>query len=414
MGNYYEYVYDIYGKEIDRDYSYEAILRNITFCIYGFTYGAIPLLLILIKCCFKKQIPKVELFLAWSSLATWIFIIYFIILAVLSKKYYMYYYLGERFFIVEYAIYSGIAGGFCILAHLLDLCAQCLTRTGECSFSYRPLPNGCSKERMEKIMEAIRSTGPTLVIGNFVITDEKRVRVGKHMHQTVYQYNLESWDQFKYQTWKNQSLTGLDTLERLLQKDQTFRVDIATDIQPENENTENDYKQWKKEQMEPHGQEVEGAKGIGFKLGKKQQSNSKLLRMEEIITGEELASDYKPSKHKLEINLPYFAKSDPLESGKFVESYLVNKPCWLEGCTYVLSYVLLISPILRLIYWTCSKSAEIEVVKVFKTQGGIEESSFTRPPSPWRIPLNSEDKPFKDNLQSFDIRQGWSYAHMKS
>ena len=95
-------------------------------------------------------------------------------------------------------------------------------------------------------------------------------------------------------------------------------------------------------------------------------------------------------------------------------SYLVNKPCWLEGCTYVLSYVLLISPILRLIYWICSKSAEVEVVKVFKTQGGIEESSFTRPPSPWRIPLNSEDKPFKDNLQSFDIRQGWSYAHMKS
>ena len=60
MGNYYEYVYDIYGKEIDRDYSYEAIVRNITFCIYGFTYGAIPLLLILIKCCFKKQIPKVS------------------------------------------------------------------------------------------------------------------------------------------------------------------------------------------------------------------------------------------------------------------------------------------------------------------------------------------------------------------
>ena len=29
--------------------------------------------------------------------------------------------------------------------------------------------------------------------------------------------------------------------------------------------------------MEPHGQEVEGAKGIGFKLGKKQQSNSKVF-----------------------------------------------------------------------------------------------------------------------------------------
>ena len=356
-----------------------------TVAVQCVSYVVLPLLFILMRSVMWSNVPKLDLFFAWGSLATWIQIVFLIWLGVTDNM--------DRFttdvdLFVAFIILFSMVAEVPLIANMLHSsrvwdCISC-GENGKTPPMY-PIPREETHENLMKLMEKIRSTGPTLVTGKMIVTGTRQ-----NGNSRINLYDWVWWSQFVYKSWRNKEAAGLDEVESLLRENKTFIVRTCVEILPENDRTVNDYKSW-------HQFDNFGEGECNCCMPKKASTtrwecfNQAMRFIEEIVTSPELGDDHQPSGTVPTLQLPCHIKAENYAWPTSKDRILIMKPWWIKYGLYDLSAFLFLAPLLRLFFWITTKTVHVKFVKTFNT----DDSGFSR---------NINDKLFMDNLHGFNIK----------
>ena len=266
----------------------------------------LPSIISLIRCVIWRNVPKWDLFLAYTSLIWWPQVLFYTWLtySCVQDRSPIHYSL-----IIIICLLSTIS----IIAAVISPC----TYSGDCWYNYNkgcsgiesikmhPVPRNVSVEEMEKLIKTILKTGPTMVCGFMYQKGSKKVG-----NTTIYFWTVESWEQFVYRSWKNELIEGLDEVQENINLGKTFVIRIIVEIEPKNLATDVKYNDWHG-LTEPHFSwcwKTSGSRGY------KKLCSSSAKFLEEVITVPELGSEHKPANTVPSIQLPHLAKIEESQS----------------------------------------------------------------------------------------------------
>ena len=206
-------------------------------------FGVLPLLCILIRLK-NKNIPKIELFGAWASLAWYAQTIFY------SRLYghqVIDYYTTNKFdknsnFAVNIAeslyrgmlIDLGVFLSFIIPINIFVVTPGFLANWFCCWYC---MLSGLEDDvvQVRKLIQDLEVTGPTMV----------KAKMKKLGDTKNWNFSVRDVHQFVYKSWKNDSITGVDKMEKVLEKGKVpLKIKFELEIKPEDEKTEIEYLDW--------------------------------------------------------------------------------------------------------------------------------------------------------------------------
>ena len=260
----------------------------------------LPFLLSLVRCCIWRNVPKWDLFLAYNSLVWWPQVVFYIWLTYSCVQ--------DRTAIHwSYIVIICFLSSISVIAAVVSPC----THSGECWTGYNkccsgieaikiyPIPTVVSARQMRSRVKTLLDTGPTMVCGFMDQSGSKKVG-----DTTIYFWRVESWEQFVYRSWKNESIEGLDKVQEYINQGKTFMIRIKVEIEPKNIATDEKYSNWHG-MTEPH---FSGCWKTSGSRGYKKLCSSSAKFLEEVITVPELGSEHNPANTVPSIQLPHLAK----------------------------------------------------------------------------------------------------------
>ena len=230
-------------------------------------FSLLPLLFMLIHIKLRN-IPKIELYGAYTSIIYYSQIIFYL------THYSSAVHIGISYVINIIVVDFGWFLAFIVPVNFFVTAPGILAQLFCCWYIMIPETDKKDKSSIEyvrKLLEDLKETGPTLVRG-------KMTQQG-----TGRKYKVSDIEQFLYKTWKNVSISGVEEMEKLLETDKNaLKIKVEVEIKPEVGDTEAEYLDWCWE----------------FPI------------LEEIITTpEKLEDSHYPSKQIPSIQLPYLASN---------------------------------------------------------------------------------------------------------
>ena len=180
MSNYEDYNYISSGE----DYSIQTERHNslsdvhyASIIVFLVSYGILPVLLILIRNLMWKNVPKLDIFFAWSSLATWTILVFTAYLVVNDK---FGEFVAKPGLLIAYIIFLTLSGLVALIANMFHssnvwkCCNNCFT-CGQNVVPMYPIPRSQSKQELMNFLKKVQETGPTLVTGRMLVTGTRRL-----------------------------------------------------------------------------------------------------------------------------------------------------------------------------------------------------------------------------------------------
>ena len=219
------------------DYTQELIIFNVVM----FALLPLPFILIRLK---NKNIPKIELYGAWASILWYAqMIFYFTLYGQHLADYYKYTEFHHRSNFAEKLVetlYHGMLKDlgmfliFIIPINIFVVTPGVLANLFCCWFCI--LNNlDDSEENVRTLIRNLEDTGPTMV----------RARMRKRGETKDWSFLVKDIEQFVYKVWKNDSISGVDEMEEVLENGKIpLKIKFELEVKPEDEKTEIEYLDW--------------------------------------------------------------------------------------------------------------------------------------------------------------------------
>ena len=90
-------------------------------------------------------------------------------------------------------------------------------------------------EQVRRLIQNLEVTGPTMV----------KAKMKKLGDTKNWNFSVRDVHQFVYKSWKNDSITGVDEMEKVLENGKVpLKIKFELEIKPEDEKTEIEYLDW--------------------------------------------------------------------------------------------------------------------------------------------------------------------------
>ena len=179
MSNYEDYNHVTSDEEYSNGLGRQNSISDVAYAyiiVFLVSHGILPALLILMKCLMWKNVPKLDIFFAWSSLATWTILIFTAYLVVKGK---MEQFVANGGLLITYIILLTLSGLVALIANMFHssnvwkCCNNCFT-CGQNVVPMYPVPRSQTKEELMNFIKKVEETGPTLVTGKMLVTGTRR------------------------------------------------------------------------------------------------------------------------------------------------------------------------------------------------------------------------------------------------
>lgn len=164
-----------FGKDKERQASISdtEFVFHVAFLL---SWVLLPALLILLKCLAWKNVPKLDILFAWSSLATWAILIVEIYLYINDQWYIMSMKSIPTMLYIVLHMHCGMLALIANMYHSSNVwkCYNTCFTCGQNSVPMYPIPRSESEEELTRTLKKIQEIGPTLVSGRMIVTGTRR------------------------------------------------------------------------------------------------------------------------------------------------------------------------------------------------------------------------------------------------